>query len=191
MSGNDAELLEERRRALEDAFYAEQDSKLLDKMRGELRALEARRQLAHVSGIAEEKVLQDLMDLGIRAEAVAAMGLIPMIEVAWSDGAVSDDERTQILRFADQNGIKAKTAGHALLEQWLKRRPASTFLKSWKGYVAELVKVMPKDSYAKVRALVLERCSAVAGASGGFLGMGKVSQAEQQKIDEITHALGK
>lgn len=191
MSSYDGGIFEERGRSLEEAFFAEQDQKLREKMRAELRALEARRQLTHVSGIAEEKVLQDLLDLGIRAEALAAMGMIPMIEVAWSDGSISDEEREQILGFADQNGIGSGTAGHALLAQWLKRRPDHQLLKTWKSYVTELIKVMPRESYLKVRDLTLERCRAVAGASGGFLGVGKVSKAEQQKLDEITHALGK
>ena len=191
MTGYDSELFEERRRSLENEFFAEQDKKLLDKMRSELRALEARRQLTQVTGIAEEKVLKDLMDLGIQAEALTAVGMIPMIEVAWADGTLTEDERAKILKFADANGIKAGTAAHALLDKWLKRRPDQKFLKSWKEYVAELKKVMPSDSFAKVRDMAWDRCNAVARASGGILGVGKVSKAEQAKLDEIAHALGK
>jgi tellurite resistance protein len=191
MSGYDSDVFDERRRALENEFFAEQDKKLLDKMRSELRALEARRQLTQVTGIGEEKVLQDLIDLGIQAEALTAVGMIPMIEVAWADGAIGDDERAKVLKFADANGIKAGTAGHMLLQTWLKRRPDPKLLKSWKAYVAELVKVMPPDSFAKVRDMAWERCNAVARASGGILGVGKISKAEEAKLAEIAHALRK
>jgi tellurite resistance protein len=185
------QMLDERRRSLENEFFAEQDKKLLEKMRSELRALEARRQLTQVTGIAEEKVLQDLIDLGIQAEALAAVGMIPMIEVAWADGAISDDERARVLNFADANGIKTGTASHALLAQWLKRRPEAKFLKSWKAYVAELRKVMSPESFAKIRDMAWDRCNAVARASGGILGVRKVSKGEEAKLAEIAHALGK
>jgi hypothetical protein len=191
MSGYENEILGDRRRALEDQFFAEQDKKLLDKMRKELRDLEEKKKLTHVSGIVEEKVLGDLMSVGVRAETLAAVRLIPMIETAWSDGSITAEERREILKLAHENGMQVGTAAHDLLEKWLERRPLGQVFASWKEYVIELGKVMPQESFAQLRDQALERCRAVAGASGGFMGLGKISNAEQAKLDEIARVLGK
>lgn len=191
MSGYENEILGDRRRALEDQFFAEQDKKLLDKMRKELHDLEEKKKLTHVSGIVEEKVLGDLLSVGVRAETLAAVRLIPMIETAWSDGSITAEERREILKLAHENGMQTGTAAYDLLEKWLERRPLGQVFASWKEYVIELGKVMPKESFAQLREQALERCRAVAGASGGFMGLGKISNAEQAKIDEIARMLGK
>jgi hypothetical protein len=189
MSGFENDMLGDRRRALEDQFFADQDKKLLDKMKKELHVLEEKRALTHVSGIVEEKVLSDLLAVGIRGETLAAVGLIPLIETAWSDGSITAEERREILRVAQENGLQKGTAAHELLEKWLERRPIGQVFASWKEYVAELVKVMPKESFQKLRDLTLMRCRAVAGASGGFMGLGRISDAEHDKIDEIVRIL--
>jgi hypothetical protein len=186
-----SDILGNRGRSLEEQFFAERDHKLMEKMRGELHALEERKKLTHVSGIVEEKVLKDLMSVGIRAEALTAVGMIPMIEVAWSDGAVTADERSRILKIAEENGIASGTTPYALLQKWLETRPSAKVFQSWREYVTELAKVTPKDTFGKLRDLALERCKAVAMASGGFMGIGsKISRAEQAKLDEIQRALG-
>ncbi|MBL8900850.1 MAG: hypothetical protein JNM84_24675 [Planctomycetes bacterium] len=189
MSGFDNDILGDRRRALEDQFFADQDKKLLEKMRKELHALEEKKKLTHVSGIVEEKVLGDLLSVGVRAETLAAVRLIPMIETAWSDGSITAEERREILKLAHENGMQAGTAAHDLLEKWLERRPLGQVFESWKEYVVELHKVMPRESFQKLRDQALERCRAVAGASGGFMGLGRISNAEADKIDEIVRAL--
>ena len=94
----------QREIGLEEAFFKERDRHLLDKLRGELSAMEERKKLAHVSGIVEEHVLTSLVLAGVRAETLAAVSFIPMIEVAWCDGSVAPDERDVVLNTAECAG---------------------------------------------------------------------------------------
>lgn len=189
MSGSEHDFLGDRRRALEDQFFAERDKQLLQKMKKELFELEDRKKLTHVSGIVEEQVLTDLMALGITAETLTAVGMIPLVETAWSDGSISAEERREILRIAHENGIASGTAAHDILDRWLERRPEQGIFESWKQYVGALLKTMPGASFVQLRDTLLQRCRVVAGASGGFMGLGKISDREHDKIDEIIRAL--
>jgi hypothetical protein len=95
----------ERRKGLEDAFFRARDCQLLERMRTELSALEEKKKLAHVSGIVEQHVLDQLVKSGVTAESLTAVVMIPIVEVAWVDGSVSMEERDAVLNAAVAQGI--------------------------------------------------------------------------------------
>jgi hypothetical protein len=168
------DFLGDRRRALEESFFAERDRLLLDKLRGELSELEERRHLAHVSGV--------------RAETLAAVRLIPLVEVAWCDGKVSAAERSAVLKASIEYGIQEGTACYSLLDSWLQNRPDSRVVGSWKDYVGHLAKMMPPESMQKLRDELANSLKKVATAAGGILGMKSISKKEQDTIDELIQA---
>jgi hypothetical protein len=178
----------ERRKGLEEAFFKDRDQQLLAKMRGEMQAMEERKQLAHVSGITAEHVLHNLVQAGVRAETLTAVGLIPMVEVAWCDGMVSSEERDAVLNAAIQQGIHRDSAPHELLKQWLTTRPDSHVVAAWKEYVRELAHLMPKESIAELKRNMVDRCTRVAESAGGFLGLSTISKSERSAIDEFARA---
>lgn len=189
MNSSSGDMFGDRRKALEDSFFRDRDQLLLDKLRLELETVEAHKHLAHVSGILDEKVLTNLVQSGVRAETLTAIALIPMVEVAWADGAVSPEERTAVLQGAAENGIKEGTASYELLARWLHDRPDVRVVASWKEYVGALAKAMPPDAILVMRERLMSRCRKVAEAAGGFLGLtSKVSKVEQSAIEEFERA---
>jgi hypothetical protein len=180
----------DRRKALEDSFFRERDHLLLEKLRLELEAIEEHKHLAHVSGILDDKVLMNLVKAGVRAETLAAVSLIPLVEVAWADGAVTDDEREAVLKGAADNGVQAGSASHQLLNHWLKDRPDVRIIAAWKEYAGALAKTMPADAMLVVRERIVGRCRKVAEASGWLLGIaGNVSRVELAAIEEFERAM--
>ncbi|MGE0756580.1 MAG: hypothetical protein AB7F89_03195 [Pirellulaceae bacterium] len=188
MKTPEGEFLGARRRALEDAFFAERDRQLLERLRNELCQLEEQQHLAHVCGVIDEKVLTDLLASGVRAETLAAVRLIPLVEVAWCDGHVSPAERRALLEAAVQYGIKPNTACHALLDSWLAHRPDPRIVQSWKEYVSELAKAMPADSMQKMRDDLEKYLRTIAQSAGGILGLQRISKKEHDTIDELIRA---
>src|SRR5688572_5115767 len=89
---------EARGRSLEAAFFQKVDAQLLAKLRGELAHMEEANKLAHVSEIMDQKVLSDLVRVGVTAESLLAMRFVPMVKVAWSDRRISPAEQTAILK---------------------------------------------------------------------------------------------
>jgi hypothetical protein len=124
----------------------------------------------------------------VQAETLAAVALIPLIEVAWCDGSVSPDERDAVLNAAAARGIAADSASHDALRQWLEERPDPRIVAAWKDYVHEMAKVMPKDTVAELKRTLMDRARQVAAAAGGFLGLATISKHEQAKLDELAKA---
>lgn len=185
-----SDAFEKRRIGFEEAFFKDRDQQLMEKMRSELAAMEDKKQLAHVTGIVEDRVLANLVQAGVNAETLAAVTLAPMVEVAWCDGNVSVEERDAVLNAAAGQGIKPDTAPYLLLKSWLDQKPDPHIIVAWKDYVGELSRLMPGDSLATMKKHMLDRVTKVAAAAGGFLGLATISKQEQAKIDELAKAWG-
>jgi len=180
----------DRRKSLEEAFFKDKDKQLMEKMRRELSVLEDKKKLAHVSGIVEERVLDNLVKAGVTAETLMAVTLIPMVEVAWVDGSVTPEERDAVLNAAAAQGVKPDTATYEILKTWLQARPDKHIITAWKDYVREAVRLMPKETAAEFKRNMIDRATRVAEAAGGFLGMGTISKSERALIDEFAKAFG-
>jgi hypothetical protein len=182
----------ERRKNLEDAFFKDRDQQLMAKMRRELESFEASKKLAHVSGITEERVLNNLVQAGVTAETMTAVSLIPLVEVAWCDGSVSPEERNAVLNAAAKAGVHPDSASYDLLREWLKNKPDPNIIQAWTDYVSEMARLMPAENLAEMKRHMIDRCTRVAEAAGGFLGLSTISKHERAKIDELAKAwLGK
>ena len=62
--------------------------------------------LAAASGIQNPAVLEALAAVGVRAETLTALALVPLVAVAWADGEVQTGERFAILRAAHELGLE-------------------------------------------------------------------------------------
>ena len=183
------DLLGDRRKALEEAFFAKHNAQLRQRLQEAETARVQKDTLRTVSGITDEAVLDQLIALGIHSETVAALALIPLIEVAWADGTIEAKERQAILSAAQAAGLSEGSASYQLLEGWLTNRPASTLLAAWKDYVAALTATLDAAAKMTLKQDLLGRARAVAEAAGGFLGLGeKISNAERAKLTELERA---
>jgi hypothetical protein len=186
MTLNSPEILRDRGKALEDEFFRREDQRLIGRL-NELKAAEATREaLAKASGITNPAVLDELMALGIRAETVAALSIVPLVEVAWADGTLDAKERRAIVERA--NVARGSTVG-ALVEAWLDRRPDPKLFTAWTHLVQGMCEQLEPDGAARLKTGLLEQAAAVATASGGLFGVGsKVSRAEASMLARLEAA---
>ena len=176
----------ERRKALEDAFYHAKDKELLEKLKQEQQSGDLKSQLAAVSGISHDSVLDALVKIDVTPESLAAMSLIPLVQVAWADGEIQDGERDAILKAAAESGMTTDSAGYQLLQSWLETQPESSLAQTWVNYAQALSAMLDVDSRKAMETQILERARNVALAAGGFLGLGsKISQAEKNVLAEL------
>ena len=189
MSPQDPEILRDRGKSLEDEFFRREDQRLIKRL-AELKAAETTREgLAKASGITNPAVLDKLMGLGIRPETVAALSIVPLVEVAWADGSLDTKERRAILDRARDSGIAPGSTEHTLLEAWLDRRPEAKLLTAWTHMVQGMAEQLGPDGTARLKASLLERARAVAAASGGLFGVGsKVSRSEAAMLATLEAA---
>ena len=186
MTPNPPEILRDRGRSLEDEFFRREDQRLMERLRTLSGAEATREALGKASGITKETVLDNLMELGIRAETVAALSIVPLVEVAWADGAVDAKERRAIV---DRAGVARDSTAGALLEAWLDRRPDPKLLTAWTQLVQAMSEQLGPDGAARLKTDLLDRARAVAAATGGLFGVGsKVSASEAAILAKLEAA---
>ncbi len=175
---------DERRRSLEEEFFYRHNQALLARLREKVKTEEGRKRLASVLGVTDQNMLDELLQAGISAETVTALMLVPLVHVAWADRLVELEERKAILRAAHDAGLADDSTSHELLSKWLHEKPSPTLLAAWKLYVGTL----DASTRQQLAADIMKRCTSVARAAGGLLGLGGVSAREQAALDEIQAA---
>jgi len=178
-----------RRIELEEKFFIERDMQLLRALREEAASKEKKKALADASGITDDELLNQLAELDISSETVAALSLMPLIAVAWADGNIDRKERAAVMAAAEQKGIDKEHPGYQLLENWLKQKSDAKLLEVWKAYAAALSQTLSETAKVSLKNDLLGRARDVAETAGGLLGFGnKVSKSEQAVLDELEEA---
>ena len=140
-------------RKLEDQFFFEKDRILQEQLKKLQKEKESAEALSNVSGITDAAVLKELVDHGIRPETVAALCLVPIIEVAWADGKVDEKEREAVLAGAKNCGLDAD---HDMIGEWLIKRPGSKFYTVWKKYITGLAQELDEGAMAVLEKNILD-----------------------------------
>lgn len=182
-------LLDDRRRGAEEAFFAKQNESLRVQLRASDGPGVTRDQLSAASGLRSDTVLDSLVEQNVGAEGAAALSLIPLVAVAWADGEVSPKEREALLSAARQAGLAEGGASYKLFAGWLDDHPPAALVARWKDYAGALLAKMEPEAADAFREEVLDRARAVAAAAGGFLGIGRVSAAEEAVLRDLDGTL--
>jgi hypothetical protein len=177
--------IERAARTLEGAFFLKEDSILIKRLKVMKKMAETKEALAEVSGISNDAILARLVELDVKPEIVAALAAVPLIEVAWADGTISREEREAVLAHANNQGISPGSIEYELLERWLAHRPEPKLLKAWQTYVQGLCEKLSDSERALLKEELLHSTQTTAQAAGGFLGVGRISTAEQKVLDML------
>jgi|HubBroStandDraft_6_1064221.scaffolds.fasta_scaffold51417_3 hypothetical protein len=180
--------LEERGRALENQFYDKQNQDKIAAMKSKLDTQSSKEDLRKVSGMTDDTVLDKLVHLGLAANTIAALSLVPLIQVAWADGAIQDNERTAILQGAHGKGLDKGSAGYELLQSWLAKRPSDELIDAWEAYIKALIGQLSDEQNRLLKNQIVGFAKMVAAAAGGFLGIGRVSASEEKVLHRIEAA---
>jgi hypothetical protein len=183
--------LEERGRALENQFYEKENQEKLTAMKNKLDAQQSKEELRKASGMTDDAVLDRLVGLGLRANTIAALSLVPLIQVAWADGTIQDNERVAILQGAHGKGLEEGTDGYELLQSWLKRQPGDELFTAWEAYIKSLASQLNDEQNRLLKNQIVGFAKMVAASAGGILGFGKVSTTEETVLQRIEAAFNR
>jgi hypothetical protein len=179
---------EKRRQTLEDMFFHEQDRRIIEQ-RAKLQALkQTKANLAEVSGIQDDALLEKLIELEIGPETLATLIGIPLIEVAWADGAMDDKERKKLFEYAEKAGLRQKGLDPRIMSAWFQKKPDPALLEGWKHYIQTLCKELNAHERKALEDEVLADARSIAEAAGGVLGLGKISAEEKAMLKTIEEA---
>lgn len=172
-------------RVLEDAFFLEEDRILKGRLQAMRQLEETKEALSSVSGITNDAILARLVELKVKPETVAALAAVPLIEVAWADEKIEAAEREAVLNHANGLGIVPGSVEYELLDRWLAHRPGPELMTAWQTCLKGLCESLSAEDRALLREELLHATKTTAEAAGGFLGLGRISSAEQKVLDTL------
>ena len=176
-------------RSREEEYFRRKDRELVESLRQAAQADESRRALESSSGIHDPVMLQELEALGFTPDTVSLLPIVPIVQVAWAEGGVSDDERRLIVQFARERGVAPGSAADEQLGAWLGQRPSEHVF----ARATRLIRAMLDERQGTAGALTVEdlihRCEEIAEASGGILGFRRISGEERELLGRIQTAL--
>lgn len=183
------DLLQRQASRLEEEFFAKKDAILIEQQKKLLAMEHTQAALTAVSGIRNEVVLKKLVALDIHPDLLATLALVPLVEMAWADGKIQENERTAILQGASNIGMGKGSIDYTLLDEWLKIKPPDSLLTAWVLYIEGLCERLTPEECESLKTTLIGYARKVAEAAGGFLGLGSpISSQEQALLDKLTAA---
>jgi hypothetical protein len=186
MPDNDA--IRERGRSLEDDYFRKKDRELVEKMRRAAAAEETRKDLSAKTGLHDPSLLQDLEALGFTPETVALLPLVPVVQMAWAEGGVTDAERKLLIQLARSRGIMAGGVADRMLADWMERRPSADVFERAMRLVRAMLAAPGREGALSADDLV-KYAEDIASASGGIFGINKISSEERALLDSLARDL--
>ena len=190
----DRDPLAERGRTLEDDYFRKKDQELIEKLRSAAAAekaqaeqSQARAALGQKAGITDPDLLADLQALGFTPDTVVLLPLVPAVQMAWAEGGVSPAERDLIVQLARSRGIEPDSAADQQLAEWLRARPAEQVFAG----ATRLIRAMLASPGAQNLTAdeLVKQSEAIAAASGGLLGMNRISSEERRLLTTLAAQL--
>lgn len=140
----------------------------------------------------DEELIRRLEYLGIDQSSYRAIALLPLVEVAWADGAVQRAEKDLIVKVAEENYFDMGD-GARILQGWLESRPSEEYFAKGRELLVALAqrdRGLGADLGADTLVGLLDLCERVASSAGGLFGLAfTVESREREAIRQISRAL--
>lgn len=175
------------RRAHEEEYFLKKDRELIEKAREKARVHQQLRELGDQVGVTDPEVIRELAELGFTPDTVRLLPFMPILEVAWAEGGVTDPERKIVIELARARGIEAGSPADHQLGEWLDRRPVPSVFRRANRLISALFasegrfNLTPDD--------IIKSSEAIAEASGGLFGIRRVSAEERATLDRIANEI--
>jgi hypothetical protein len=174
---------------LEDEFFAKKDAILIEQQKKLLAMEHTQAALTAVSGIRNETILKKLVELNIHPDLLATLAMVPLVEMAWADGKIQEDERAAILNGASKIGMGKGSVDYTILDEWLKTKPPESLLTAWVLYIEGLCDRLTPEECDTLKTTLIGYARKVAESAGGFLGLvSPISSKEQAMLDKLSAA---
>ena len=178
-------------RTREEEYFRKKDRELIEKMRRAAAAEQTQHDLGARTGIGDPEVLGEIAALGFTPETVALLPLVPVLQVAWAEGGVSDAERHLLVKLARARGIAEQSSADQQLSQWLSARPDAAVFAGATRLIRAMLDAQPEGQGEIDPADLVRYCEQVADASGGFLGIKRISPEERELLARISADLAR
>jgi hypothetical protein len=186
---SEGDFLDDRRRALEEEYFRRKDRELVEKMRNAAAADRAHTEMSAKTGLKDPELLKELDELGFTPETISVLPLAHIVEMAWAEGGITVAERSLLVTLARDRGITEGSPADRQLAEWMARQPSpDVFARATRLIRAMLDAGAPGGGTMSAEDLI-KYSENIAAASGGILGIGKISSEERATLARIVTAL--
>jgi len=175
----DSNPLLNRGRSLEEEYFRKLERERVELLREQWKQDPDPIQLCRALDTDQTPLVERLVAHGIGPEHVPAFHALPLVEVAWADGSIDEQERWRVLEAATRFGVEFGRPAHQLLETWLASPPASELYDLWHKLAL----------HSRPVGRVLQSAEGVAAAAGGLFGFATISRSERQVLTRIRRSL--
>jgi hypothetical protein len=182
-------IFEEIAKGREEAYFRQKEIELIEKLRRRFHDEQERERLAEEVGVHDELILKAFEELGFTRETVTILHLVPLIQVAWSDGSVSEAERAKIHEMAALRRVTPGTPGYLMLEKLLHQRPSDrAFDVCWR-IIRAMFTAWPDEKRRDFEVSLPAYAAEVASVSGGLLGFRSISAQERTALQRVAREI--
>lgn len=170
-------------------YLQNRDVGLLEKMRSRAKLKVAPEKSNAGLEVDDEELLHELKKIGFNRETVKLLYLVPLIQIAWSEGTVTSPELRKILEIARSNETLTKKEFNHLLN-WINNKPSEEFFATSLNVISLILESLSEEEKVESTKNLLSYCTAVARASDGFFArQDKMAEIKATQIKEIIAAL--
>jgi hypothetical protein len=181
----------QREHWLEEEYFGKKNQELIQKLRERREREDDRRKMAEMLGVDDQEVLEALQDLGYTSETIQLLHIVPLVEVAWTEGGVADREREMIFKIAEARGIQPDSVAYEMLSHWLENKPSERFFDNSLRAIRVLFDLLPEEQRLAGRRDLIAYCSQIASAvTSGIFGRGGINDEERALIARIATEIG-
>lgn len=178
-----------RGEALAQAFFFRMDRELIESLSRKLDREEKIGSFQVVTGIQDREIVESLVDAGFEMSTLTAFIWAPVVFVAWADGNADRLEKAAILDALPNKGVSREMASLMIAHDWFANRPTEELWRVWEEFATATLSGVPAYEREALMDEIVKLCCVVAHASGGFLGIAKVSPSESEAIDRVIATL--
>jgi hypothetical protein len=180
----------EREHWLEEEYFGRKNQELIEKLRQQRARESDRQKMAEMMGVDDQEVLEALLDLGYTSETIP-LHIIPLVEVAWTEGGVADRERRLIFEIAEARGVRPGGVAHEMLSHWMENKPSDRLFENSLRAIRVVLDLLPEEQRRASRKDLIAYCNQIATAvSSGIFGPGRILEEERELISHIAAEIG-
>lgn len=178
-----------RGKALEEMFFFKMDMELIHRLNKQQQKESILKAIAEAIGAGAGPLTSRLTELGIKESWLAAFLWVPAVFVGWADGSLDEIEKRQLCEGLKQKGISENSLAILRNSHWFNQKPGEELWNTWHEFASYVLTESESQDRKHLVVSVLRLCNLVAQASGGVLGVGRVSKEEMEIIDRVTAIL--
>jgi len=180
---------EEKSLRLNELHFLKQELKDIEQYRKRCIDQEERTRLRRSAQIHSRALEDRLQREGFRGETVMALEWFPVAKAAWASGCVTYQEKQEVQLALGEFGLKDSREASQLFDDWLRKEPPDAFWGLWEQFTMARSKSIEASEFQDRARKIHQVCCRVASASGGILGIGRISAAEHRVLRRVKEVM--